>query len=244
MKFSSSIIQLVVALLAVTLPAYASDWYPTETGRLWIYSTPGSGSQSVIIEDPELFAGLFAQPLHWDSGVREYLSQDTAGRVFQHGVTYPDGGYVVFTSPILLMDSELTLDHQWETITDVIEYNSGGVEVFRLWERSTFRVIGIGPVEVPAGTFFAVEILHTIERNPIVQEAASPGTLSPSSAPHGALQGQYSTYAFRDAYAEGIGWIRRTDENGNSVLVELEACGVNGVPAEPSTWGKIKALYR
>jgi hypothetical protein len=211
---------------------------------LWVYSTPGGGSQSATIEAPEPFAGLIVQPLRWDAGVREYLSQDAAGRILQHGVTYPDGGYVVFAPSILLMDSELTLGHEWEAITDVIEYSADGVEVFRLRERSTFRVIDIGSVDVPAGTFHAAEVLRTVERTPLARAAFPSGASLRSSAPHGALFGQSSFYAFRDTYAEGIGWIRRSDENGTSVLVELEACGVDGVPTEALSWGEMKWQFK
>jgi hypothetical protein len=142
------------------------------------------------------------------------------------------------------MDSELTMGHERESVTDVIEYNADGVEVFRLSERSTFLVIGVGPVDVPAGTFPAVEVLRTVERNPLDQAVFPSGASLHSPALHRASLGQSYSFAFRDAYAEGIGWIRRTNEHGTSVLVELEACGVNGVPTEALSWGAMKWQYK
>jgi hypothetical protein len=167
-----------------------------------------------------LFGGSLVQPLQWNPGRRELFSQDGAGRVFHNGLAgAPDGSYVVFDPPFLWMDSELTPGHEWETTFDVIEYNADGVEVWRGWQRLACRVIGFGPVEVPAGTFQAAEVLITREA---------------SSLP---------TYTFRNMYAEGVGYIRRTDASGN-VLFELESYGGAPTPTEAVTWGAIKALYR
>ncbi|MDH3198611.1 MAG: hypothetical protein OEO21_10265, partial [Candidatus Krumholzibacteria bacterium] len=218
--------------------------YPIDTGRFWVYSSPGGGSQSATVEAPESFAGSIVQPLRWDGGVSEYLSQDGAGRVFHHGLTYPDGGYVVNDPPTLVMDSELTLGHEWEASHDVIEYSPDGVEVFRLWERWTYRVIDIGPVDVPAGTFDTAEVLITVEREPLARAAFPSGASLLSSAPQGASLGQSLFYTLRNTYAEGIGWILRTDENGTSVLFELEAYGGGPVPTEATTWGAVKSLYK
>jgi hypothetical protein len=228
----------------VSLPTQASDWYPIDTGRFWIYSGPGGSPYSATIEDPESFAGSIVHPLQWDNGPREYLSQDQAGRVFHHGVTYPDGGYAVFDPPYLLMDSELTLGHEWEAIFDIIEYNPDSVEVFRLRERSTFRVINFGPVDVPAGTFHAAEVLRTVERDPLARAAFPSGASLLSSARQGASIGQSLVFTIRKMYAEGIGWIRRTVENGTSVLFELEDYGGGPTPTKASTWGAVKSLYR
>jgi hypothetical protein len=197
---------LILILLTVSLPAQASRWYPIEEGRRWIYSSSTGGAHSAIIQAPESFAGSLVQPLQWDSGSREYVSLDGSDRVLLHGVTFPDGSYVVYDPPILRMDSELTLDHEWETVYDAIQYTAGGVEVRRDQARSTFRVIAVGPVTVAAGTFPAAEVLRTEET------------------------GFLPDYSFRDTYADEIGWILRTDEYGSSVLFELEAFGEGGVP--------------
>ncbi len=212
---------LILALLTVSLPAQASEWYPIDSGRFWVYSSPGGSSSSATVEVPDSFAGSLVQPLVWNSGVRENLSQDGAGRVFHHGLSgAPDGSYVVFDPPMLLMDSDLTLGHQWETIHEVIDYNADGVEVGRQQQHVTSRVIDVRPVDVPAGTFLAVEVLRTRDL---------------SSLP---------SYTFREMYAEGVGWIRRTDENGTSVLFELESYGPSSVATEATTWGAIKSLYK
>lgn len=228
----------------MNLSAQASRWYPIDTGRIWIYSAQFGGSNSATVGDPELFTGLLLQPLRWDGDVCEYLSKDGTGRVFLYGVSYPDGGYVVFSPPILRMDSELTLGHEWESITDIIEYNADGTEIWRGRGHSTFSVIALGPADVAAGTFQAAEVLRTEEINPLARTRRSSGASFLSPALQGASLGLRVFNTFRDTYAEGIGCILRTDENGASVLFELEACGVNGVPTESATWGKIKALYK
>jgi hypothetical protein len=211
---------LILALLTLSLPAQASEWYPIDTGRFWVYSSPGGGWYIATVQAPQLFAGSLVQPLQWEPGNRENLSQDGAGRVFHHGLSgAPDRSYVVFDPPFLWMDSELTVGHEWETTFDVIEYNADSVEVWRGWQRVTCRVIGFGPVEVPAGTFQAAEVLVTRDA---------------SSLP---------SYTFRNMYAEGVGYIRRTDESGN-VLFELESYGPLAVPTETTTWGAIKSLYK
>ena len=212
---------LILTLLTMSLPAQASEWYPIDTGRFWAYSSPDGGSSSATVETPESFAGSLVQPLHWDSGARENLSRDEAGRVFHHGSTgAPDGSYVVFDPPFLRMDSELTQDHEWAAIYEVIHYSADGVEVRRQQASITYRVINVGPVDVPAGTFQAAEVLITRELETL------------------------PSYTFRDWYAEGVGWIRRTEENGTSVLFELEAYGPGAVPTEATTWGAVKSLYK
>lgn len=212
---------LILTLLTVSLPAQASEWYPIDTGRSWVYSSPDGGAYSAAVETPESFAGSLVQPLQWDSGTRENLSQDEAGRVFHHGMTgAPDGSYLVHDPPFLRMDSELTPGHEWEAIYEVIHYSADGVETMRQQARITYRVIGVGPVDVPAGTFQAAEVLITRELETL------------------------PLYTFRDWYAEGVGWIRRTEENGTSVLFELEAYGPAAVPTESTTWGAIKSQYK
>ena len=211
---------LILSLLTVSFPAKASQWYPIDTGRYWVYSGPGGGSYSAVVGAPESFAGSIVQPLQWSGGVRDNLSQDGAGRVFHHGMTYPDGSYVVFDPPMLFMDSDLTPGHQWEAIHEVIHYSAGGVEVGREQGRETSLVINVGPVDVPAGTFLAVEVLRTREW---------------SSLP---------IYTFRDMYAEGVGWVRRTEEDGTSVIFALESYGGGPLRTEASTWGAVKSLYR
>ncbi len=211
---------LILTVLALSLPAQASQWYPIDTGRLWVYSDADGGSQSAAVEAPESFAGSLVQPLQWDSGSRVYLSLDESDRVLLHGVTFPDGSYVVFSPPILRMDSELTMGHEWKTLTRAIQYTANGVEVRRDQARSAFRVIAIGPVTVAAGTFQAAEVLRTEETDYL------------------------PVYSFRDTYAEEIGWIFRTDESGSSVLFELEDYGEGGVRTEVSSWGAVKSLFR
>jgi hypothetical protein len=208
---------LILTLLSVSLPAQASRWYPIETGRRWVYS--GTFGSSAIVQAPESFAGSLVQPLQWDSGAREYLSQDESGRIFQHGVTHPDGHYFVFDPPMLRMDSELTLGHEWETVFDAILYTVGGVQVRRDQARSAFRVIAVGPITVPAGTFPAVEVLRTED---------------PGSVP---------STTFRESYSEDVGLILRTNENGSSVLLRLIGYGTDGVPTEVSSWGALKLQF-
>ena len=140
--------------------------------------------------------------------------------MFQHGSDgAPDGTYVVYDPPIFLMDSDLTPGHEWEANFEISECNADGVELWSGWGRITFHVIGIGPVDVPAGTFQAAEVLITREGNTL------------------------PLYTFHEWYAEGVGWIRRTQEDGTSVLYELETYGPIDVPVEATTWGAIKALY-
>ncbi len=210
----------ILPLLAASLSAQASPWYPLDTGRFWVYSSPGGGSSSATVEAPEPFGGSLVHPVRWESGPRDLLSLDETGRVFQHASTgAPDGSYVVFEPPWLRMDSELAPGHEWATNFVAIEYSSGGAEVWRGQGSVTFRVIAIGSVTVPAGTFEAAEVLVTRVQDPL------------------------PLYTFRDWYSQGVGWIRRTDETGTSVLSELQSYGPVGVPVEVMSWGAIKLLY-
>jgi hypothetical protein len=210
---------LILALSTASLQAQASDWYPIDTGRFWVYASPGGGSQSATVEAEESFAGSLVQPLRWDSGTGELLSQDGAGRVFMHGLNgAPDGSYVVFDPPWLRMDSDLTPGLMWEASYEVIEYDADGTETWRGQGRMTFHVVGAGSVDVPAGTFQATEVLITREQDTL------------------------PLYTFHDWYAEGVGWIHRTDESG--VVYELQSYGGGPVPTEAASWGAVKSLYK
>jgi len=227
---------LILTLLAIGLPAYASDWYPIDTGRFWVYTSPGGTSYSATIDASELFVGAIVQPLHWDSGVRELLSEDGAGHVYLHGQDGADGSYVVYDPPVLRMDSDLTPGLGWEATAEVIGYSVSGVELFRGQLHMTFDVIAIGSVDVPAGTFVAAEVLQTIET-----------TISPAgtSAPYCAALGSSAplgVYTFHEVYGDGVGWIRRTDDTG--LVFELMSYGPTPLPTRETTWGGVKALFR
>lgn len=211
---------VAIVLSTASLPAHASGWYPIDSGRFWVYSSPDGASYSATVEATESFAGSLVQPLQWDPGNRELFSQDGAGRVLQHGLTgAPDGSYVVFAPPFVRMESQLTPGQQWEANHDVILYSADGVEMQRGWGRMTFSVVGVETVAVPAGTFQAAHVLITRENY----------NLAP--------------YTFREWYADGVGLIRRTEEDGTTVLFELESYGPAAVPTGATTWGAIKAQF-
>ena len=216
---------LLLALLILSVPAHASPWYPIDTGRLWIYNAASGGTVNSIVGATETFAGALVQPLEWNSGNREYFSEDGSGRVFQHGVSHPNGDYVVFDPPFLRMDSELTPGHEWESVVEVVYYDGDHVEVQRLESHLSYQVVGSGLVEVEAGVFEAVEVLVTEQREPVPPLTKRVVT------------------SFREHYAEGVGWILRTDETGNSMIFELEAYGEAGVSNDTSSWGALKAQY-
>ena len=235
---------LFLVLLTVSIPARASRWYPIDTGWSWVYSSAGGGLQTAIVEAPVPFAGSLVHPLRWEPGSREYVSEDEFGRVFFYGVTSPDGSYVIFTPPVLRMDSELVPGREWEAITTAIYYAADGVEVRRERRSSTFRVIDIGPVEVGAGIFNGAEILHTEEVDPLASAGLSSGASLLFPAPQGTSLERRFRYSFRDTYGEGIGWIRRTDESGISVQFELDSYKRPGVPSAESSWGALKSQYK
>ncbi|RKZ15922.1 hypothetical protein DRQ53_07720 [bacterium] len=210
---------LILILLTLNVPAQASPWYPIESGRIWTYSSTAGGPTTAVMQDPESFDGSLLQPLLWTSGTREYFSLDEFDRVLFHGAAFSDGSFIVFDPPIVRMDPELMLGHEWETQTVSILYDHSGIEVRRVQARSSYRVIAVGSVTVSAGTFPAAEILRTEET----------GFLPGSS--------------FRDTYAEDIGWILRTDENASSVLFELTGYGAHGVRTEISSWSAVKSRY-
>ena len=122
---------LFLILLTVSIPAQASPWYPIATGWTWVYSSSSGGSPTATFEAPESFAGSLVHPLRWDTGNREYFSQDESGRIRLHGVSHPDGSYAVLNPPILTMDSGLTPGHEWEAVTTAIYYGADGMEVRR-----------------------------------------------------------------------------------------------------------------
>lgn len=153
----------------------------------------------------------------------EYYSEDTSGQVFQHGVTNQDLTYVVFEPPVLRMPvlrmpASLTPGAQWETTYQAIYYSMDGVELGRQSGYSGFHVVGVGSIDVPAGTFVAAEVLRT-------------------------EQVGATTTVFRDWYAQGVGWIRRTDESGAVVQSHLDSDG-GPTPTKTVTWGAAKWRYR
>ena len=222
----------ILTALTLSLLVQASPWYPLGTGRTWVYLDV---HRAILIaattQPPETFAGATVIPLQWAPGPREFLSQDENGRVFEHGVAYPDGGYLVFDPPMLRMENTLMLGQQWETLTTAILHAPDGAEIQRGFARSAFEVIAIGPVTVAGETFDAAEVLRTEESN------LQPGA---AHAPE-STKSRFST-TFRDSYAEGVGYILRTDANGVSPSFILHSYQ-GGVPTELASWGEVKSLF-
>ena len=208
---------LVFVLLTVGVPAHASDWYPIDTGRSWSYSGTGGSTSSATIDAPAVFAGALAQPLHWNANVLEWMSQDGSGRVYEHGLTYPDGSYVVFDPPMLRMDSDLTPGHQWETTFDRITYNVVGAEVGRVTAHFVYEVKGVGAVNVPAAAFQGVDVQITRSQTGVPD------------------------YVFDEWYVEGVGFVLRTDTTG--IVFQLTAYGPL-LATQGVSWGAVKAMYR
>ncbi len=219
-------LSLLLVLVALAVPAQASNWYPIESGLAWVYSDTEGELHTGIIGAPISFHGATVQPLEWNSGSIEYFSDGGSGRVLQHGVTYPDGNSIEFDPPILRMDSELTLGHAWESNTTAIYYGPDGVETARGWSRSAFEVLDVRSMEVAAGTFLVAEVYRTEARE---------DTEVPSK--------REILYNFREYYADGVGWVLRTDHSGTRKLFELEAYGPGGVSNDTSSWGALKAIY-
>ena len=210
---------LALILSTASIQARASEWYPVATGRHWLYSDPYGGTVTATVQAPEMFEGTLVQPLLWETGGREHLTVDGSGRVLFHGVSNPDGSYFVFYPPTIRMDADLTPGHTWESVTEAVLYTPEGVEYRRAEAVSTFEVLSVGPVTVPAGTFQAVEIRHT------------------------ETSFLFPPVDVRDTFAEGIGWIRRTDASGFAVYFQLLGYGLDGVRNQDSSWGGVKALF-
>ncbi len=66
-------------------------------------------------------------------------------------------------------------------------------------------------------------------------------TRTPTRRPPGAERLAFPPLHFM--FAEGDGWIERTDATGNTIVLQLESYGP-GVAAEAPTWGWVKALYQ
>lgn len=81
-------------------------------------------------------------------------------------------------------------------------------------------MLGVQSVTVPAGTFTATEILHSAEKD-----------------------GQpYTT--FHDFFADGVGWIKRTNADGSTILFELDSYGPSSVATEAASWGRVKTIFQ
>ena len=71
-------ILLILALMAVSVPAHSSRWFPLETTLIWVYARTAGGTETAIIAAPEPIAGSFGHPQSWVFGVSNYYAGDAA----------------------------------------------------------------------------------------------------------------------------------------------------------------------
>ena len=210
---------MVILLSAAALQAQASDWFPLENGRSWIYADSGGGTTSVDVHSQELFEGETVWPVVYSSGTHEYYSVDGDGRVLFHGLILPNDYSLVFNPPIVRMEASLVSGQSWESNVEAVMFTDEGEEYRREAYRASFTVVGTTTVSVLAGTFQAIEVQRLDESNLVFP------------------------ISFTEAFVEGIGWVRRGDDSSQAILFQLEAYGVGGVASESMSWGALKALY-
>jgi hypothetical protein len=138
------------------------DFLPLAPGNVWTYDVDGSESAIEVLPEMEEIGGELAWLLvptsddFLDTG--QYLTNDGSGLRF-HGLEIaigPADVTVEFDPPILLAPATAPIPSTYESEGDAI-FHLVGLDP-ELSYQATSRIVGVEPVDVPAGTFDAVRL--------------------------------------------------------------------------------------
>lgn len=211
---------LLIALLALAVPALASTYFPLVPGAAWTLADDDPATtMTLTLAGEVMFHGAPCYPRYENvdgvlTGI-SYWNVDAEGRVLLHGLEYLVGDALefYFSPPAVFLDPDLACGEIVDNTVNVYEVQDVGDF---WWEERTVRLTCVDrdPVTTPLGTFSAVTV--------------DPAWIdSPDGAPWRYGQDGVFSYGF------GIGPVRIASQAGPEeyILVELENLVPTDTPA-------------
>jgi len=229
----------VSVLLALLVgPSHAYDYQPLQLGSQWFYDNPVYGPHTMSITGEREVLGTMTIIRHQEEEgqiYENYWTSDEAGNLFLHGAYNYEGVGAAYLPPIQVVAAPLYLGGAWVT-EDIHVYDLDGTP----WGNEPFdyrlRVYTEGIEQVPAGDFYAYGV---------GTEGGPPAVLARDGQTYDllgrALSDDYvpAEDSPTDWYSDGIGEVMW----GTTYLFVLVSYDLP-VPVVPTTWGRIRSLFR
>lgn len=220
----------ILAICAITLAfassAAAVDHLPFTEDIVYEFERipENLGTYTAYFSGTADIEGTTTHVQRFDDGQQLFWSETPEGDKFVHGTAFRLEPPLLFHPPILWVDEPLFVGKIWE-----VESQDSDSLAFRI----RFEVTAFGDVTVPAGTFQAFTIAETVEY-PEGWGADNVCRLRAIRRSTDTIQ-----QVAEESYADGIGRILITFGSRTDRLLSLRTVAV-----EPSTWTRIRLLYR
>jgi hypothetical protein len=236
-------VALLACLVLGPLPARAQNYMPLDIGNQWYYENDLGETQLLTIMGETTVLGAVTRVRRQDTTTdlfENYWTQGASGDLYIHGArNLLDGFEIAYQPPILMLDGPLADGKAWVT-EGVLGYDLEGNPYGGDPVDVAYRVYFEGFVAVPAGTYYAYGV--AADQGPVALEPALMAghdlfgrRVSPGDAP--------LDIDITDWYSDGVGLVKNTIYAAGLHPWELHWWSP-AVSTEPSSWGRIKALYR
>lgn len=224
---------MLLLVLLVAIPASAQDYLPLEEGYFWSYTISNSAFDELrVVGEPINLLGEMVYPIGHPGfdpfqNLVNYWSIGPDGDLLLHGWSRGTFGYF-YQPPVVLLDSPLEVGKTWSSTVDF--YTCTDTTYVETHDLS-YMVHDRADITVPAGTFdcFGVGDLEDPTRGLLG------GRYSISGEEIGSKTGPVASW-----WAQNVGVV----EEYLSDVYQLQDYTDHEVPAESSTWGGVKALFR
>ena len=221
-----------VAICALSLAftsadAVGVDHFPFTEGVVYEYERIPQhlGTFIVYFSGTADIRGTTTHVRRFDDGLHQFWSETLEGDKYLHGTAFRLEPPLLFSPPILWIDEPLDVGKIWEV--DSVDSDSLAFHI-------RFEVTAFGDVMVPAGTFEAFTIRQTVEY------PEGGGVDKVRRLIHAIWASSATAQQVSDRiYAEGIGQIVWVYGSRTDRLLSRRTVAV-----EPSTWSRIRMLYR
>ncbi|MFC1573039.1 hypothetical protein ACFL6M_05515 [Candidatus Eisenbacteria bacterium] len=224
------LLTLVLFVVTVSAPAGAEDFFPTHVGSIWEYIGLDSGdpyvTECVATETVwGIECGVFTNDGPGDEGLVQYWYKDANGDVRIRAWFRTIGDYgSLFDPGIKMMSGAPFVGEEWCTTVDAYHLpDTSFVGSF----ASCHVIESEGPLDLPAGTFYAYGVGEP-EPLMLIEE-------------HDTL-GRDLSSPLREItrwYSEAVGEVKYVTAD----TYELTGYSIPPTPVGGRTWGEIKALF-
>jgi len=233
MKVYWRALAVFLLIIASLVAAQPPDYQPLSPGWSWTYITDEGGYLTKHVADHLEVHGHFTTVIQcvelapYPQVYQNYWTKDPDGNVYLHGAWNEDGFLWTYEPPILLVSPPLYPGRNWSSTSRFYRsYDNSSPDTLL---TLTYEVIARSDVTVPAGVFKSANVVSVIPQ--------------PSCARHGNaydLLGRClpagRAYENGEWVSDGIGRIK-------DAAWELEEFTAP-LPAEFSSWGDVKLLFR